>query len=470
MESVAENKAKFEAFRAECPEFTYRAYSWKLEGKSLVLSFDYELSPDDAVTTTITLKLPEPVSEETVATHEDFIFRIGLIEALSYWKAYCSPTVRVLCGAVSETELAWWKETWFDGLGEFRYRNGLLDVEQDSWVHFLFEGATIESVHDFGNLEGNLNAFTGGKDSTLALGLLRDSVLGPNETFFVSAFAPTRDAIKEVLEVEDYPETVVTRTMHPRLLALNAEGALNGHTPFSIVVAFLGMLTASLRGKKYFVVANEASADQPTVPGTDINHQYSKSLHFEKRFQTLARELWPLGPEYFSILRPFSEIGIAALLKRYEDALQYVSSCNTKDKSEGTSPLWCGACAKCLFAFMLFAAEWNIFFAEGLFGKNMFEEEEHLPMLKELTGMAETRPFECVGTTQESLAILSWLVTKLPEAKEMPLIHAFMAKHGDMLLDPSMYKMLACEFHEHSIPDESFVELLKGAQDEVCYG
>ncbi len=466
MEFVTENKAKFEAFRAKYPEFVYRGYSWRLEEKALVLTFDYDLAPGDTVTTSLSMRLPAAVSEESVLAHEDLIFRIGLIEGLSYWKAYCSPVVRVLCGALSEPETAWWKETWFDGMGEFRYRNGLLDVARETWVNFIFEGRPIETVRDQGLLEGNLIAFTGGKDSTLALGLLRDSLLGPNETFFVSAPAPTRDAIKEVLEVEDYPETTVSRTMHPRLLALNAEGALNGHTPFSIVVAFLGLLAASLRGRAYFIVANEASADQPTVPGTDINHQYSKSLHFEKRFQAYAGGFWPNGPKYFSILRPFSEIGIAALLKRYEDTLSYVSSCNAKDKPG----LWCGDCAKCLFAFLLFSAEWNIFFAEGIFGRNMLEKEEHLTMLEELTGAAETRPFECVGTTQESLAIVSWILAKLPDAKDMPLLKAYLGKHGDLILEPSMYKMIACEFHEHAIPDESFVELLKSAQDEVCYG
>ena len=466
MEFVTENKAKFEGFRVQFPEFIYRSYSWTLAESVLTLSFTYEYSPLDIVTSVLVLTLPSSVSEEKVALHEDFIFRIGLIEALSYWKAYCSPRVRVMCGAVGDIELAWWKETWFEGMGEFRYRNGLLDVTRDDWVAFSFEGDTIESAHDFSHLEGNLIAFTGGKDSTLALGLLRDSVLGPNETFFVSASAPAREAVKEILEVEEYPETCVARTMHPRLLALNAKGALNGHTPFSIAVAFLGMLSASLRGRKYVIVANEASADQPTVPGTDINHQYSKSLHFEKRFQELSGLLWAGGPEYFSILRPFSEIGIAGLLKRYEDALPFVSSCNVKNKSG----LWCGACAKCLFAFILFSAEWNVVFAENLFEKNMFADVGNLTMLEELTGLAATRPFECVGTTQESLAIISWICTKLPEAKEFPLLAAFLEKHRDAFLPGETYKSILCEFHEHAIPDDAFVDLLKNAQDEVCYG
>ena len=466
MELVAQNKAKFDVLRGKYPDFSYLDYSWVRQGSTLVMSFTYALSLADIVTTTLSIRLPEEVTDEAVRAHEDYIFRIGLIEALSYWKAYCSPKIRILCGSLSESEIAWWRDTWYDGMGEFRYRNGLLDVSKDSWVEFVAGSKISEkSVHDFSKLSGNLIAFTGGKDSTLALGLLRDEGGNTNETFFVQALAPARDAIKEVLGVSSYPETIVERHMHERLLALNAEGALNGHTPFSIVVAFLGMLTASLRGKKYFIVANESSADESTVAGTDINHQYSKSLIFEKRFQSFCKSLWPNGPQYFSLLRPFSEIGIVTLLKKYEDTMLFVSSCNVKNKKGQ----WCGSCPKCLFAFMLFSAEWNIAFAERMFGTNMFTKGEYLGMLEELTGLAPTKPFECVGTTKESLAILSLILSKQSEAKNMPLLIVFLERHADILPSPEMYKMIACEFHEHAIADESFVVRIKQAQDEVCH-
>ncbi len=468
MELVVENKAKFEELRAKYPDFTYDSYSWALNDTVLTLSFIFTFSEGDSITVSQKLKLPYTVSEETIERHEDFIFRIGLIEALSYWKAQCSPNFHINCGTLSEDEIAWWVETWYDGLGEFRYRNGLLSVKKENWVEFFFDKPKKHAPkisHDFSELSGSLVAFTGGKDSTLALGLMKDK--GEKiETFFVKAHGPKREEIKEVLGLTDIKETVVERNMHPHLLKLNEEGALNGHTPFSIVVAFLGMLSASLRGKKYFIVANEASSDAPTVPGTDINHQYSKSLHFERRFQKLSQMLWPDGPMYFSILRPFSEIGIAALLKKYEDAMPYISSCNTKNK-EGA---WCGECAKCLFAFMLISAEWDIAFAERLFGTNMFMHTRHLQNLLELTGIAVTRPFECVGTTQESLAILSHILVRFPEAKAMPLISVFLSKNIHMLLPPEIYKMILCEFHDHLIPDAGIIEYLEKVQDEVCYG
>lgn len=469
MEFVVENKVKFDEYRAKYPDFSYLDYSWAREGAMLSMSFTYALSLTDIVTTTLSLTLPEAVTDETIRENEDFIFRIGLIEALSYWKVYCSPTIKIMCGSLTEAEVSWWSDTWFDGMGEFRYRNGLLDVKKESWVTFSFDPNKIfpeKKSHDFSKLNGNLIAFTGGKDSTLALGLLRDVEGNTNETFFVSALAPMRAKIKEALGVTNYPETLVERHMNERLISLNKEGALNGHTPFSIVVALLGVFTASLRNKKYFIVANESSAEEPTVPGTDINHQYSKSLHFEKRFQSYCMMLWPDGPQYFSILRPLSEIGISILLKKFENAMPFVSSCNIKEKTGA----WCGTCAKCLFAFILFAAAWDVPFAEKMFGINMLHNAELLTMLEELTGNAETRPFECVGTTQEALALIAEIVSKSREAAEMPLLKAFIEKYPDGELPESVYKIVACEFHEHAITDPVAEEIIKKTQGEVCYG
>jgi len=468
MESPASNIDAFGAFRRAYPEFVYREYSWKCEENRLTLFFTYEFEPGDSITTSLCLHLPEMVSEETVRAHEGYIYRIGLVEALSYWKAHCSSRVRIACGALADGERAWWSNLWYEGLGEFRYRNGLLSVPEDDWVQFVCEGAMKTGPSEITpELSGNLIAFTGGKDSTLALGLMRDSGLGVNELFFIeNGVAEQRTEIKHALGVETYSETIIERAMNPRLLALNAEGALNGHTPFSAVAAFAGIFVAALRGLRYVIVANESSANQPTVPGTDINHQYSKSSTFEKKFQEYCASVWPTGPRYFSLLRPLSEVGIATMLKKYETALPYVSSCNTKVKNN----LWCGRCPKCLFAYLLFAAVKDSSFAERMIGADMFADTTMSTIMHELAGLAPTRPFECVGTTQESLAALSVIFARFPETRHAPLLKEFWDSHQDMLLSPDLFGHLACEFHEHLIPDVAYVEMLKQAQDEICYG
>ena len=60
-------------------------------------------------------------------------------------------------------------------------------------------------------------------------------------------------------------------------MELNKRGFLNGHTPFSAMVAFTSFLTAYLNDKRYIVLSNESSANESNVMGTKINHQYSKT-------------------------------------------------------------------------------------------------------------------------------------------------------------------------------------------------
>jgi hypothetical protein len=278
--------------------------------------------------------LPEALPHEVIARHEDYIFRIGLVEALSYWKAYCSPNFYIKCGGLTPEEILWWETLWYDGMGEFKYRNGLLSVSKAEWVKIIphgIPGSEKKGDTEFQPLQGNLIAFTGGKDSTLALGLLNDSTEKENELFVINPH-PNAEKVRKALEASHLPETIVIRKMNDVLIAKNREGALNGHTPFSLVIAFLGLFAASLRGKQYFLVSNEASASEATVPGTNINHQYSKSFEFEKSFQSYASMLWPTGPNYLSLLRPLSEAGIVALLKEYEGAVPHISSCNTVGK------------------------------------------------------------------------------------------------------------------------------------------
>lgn len=42
--------------------------------------------------------------------------------------------------------------------------------------------------------------------------------------------------------------------------------------------------------KKYVILSNESSANEPNVKGTKINHQYSKTVEFENDFRNYEME------------------------------------------------------------------------------------------------------------------------------------------------------------------------------------
>ena len=103
---------------------------------------------------------------------------------------------------------------------------------------------------------------------------------------------------------------IVRRTICPELLELNRRGYLNGHTPFSAYLAFLGTTCLLLNGYSNLIVANERSSDEGNLHyrGHDINHQYSKTFEFETKFDDYLRKYLVAEARYFSLVRPLYRI------------------------------------------------------------------------------------------------------------------------------------------------------------------
>lgn len=204
-----------------------------------------------------------------------------------------------------------------------------------------------------------------------------------------------RGATTECARVAGFPMEevlVIRRKIDPTLLDLNTQGYLNGHTPFSAMLAFYTRLASVLSGIPNVALSNENSANESTVIGTSVNHQYSKSLEFEDDF----RRYCP-GFNYFSFLRPLSELQIAMLFSRFTDYHDVFRSCNVGSKQD----IWCGHCAKCLFAYIILSPFIEPSRLNEIFGKSMLDDITLEHEFKQLIGEAETKPFECVGTVGE---------------------------------------------------------------------
>ena len=98
-------------------------------------------------------------------------FSLGMAELVSYWKCACPPTVEVRCGGLTAWEKNWWKKLYFNGLGEFFYRNGITP----DFDAFMTINAPEESPLTAGTnaLTGTLVPIGGGKDSVVTLELLK---------------------------------------------------------------------------------------------------------------------------------------------------------------------------------------------------------------------------------------------------------------------------------------------------------
>jgi hypothetical protein len=394
---MKDNNERYRELRERYPEFVYEAWHHEVTEEGLKVWFDFRMG--DVVFH------PEAVVERRPfldfgldkGAMEKMVFDIGMIELLSYWKCACPPTVRVKCGPLGEKETAFWKKLYWNGLGEFFYTNGIqetpetfLQVESGKRKVESSAGADDDFNFQFSFFNSYLVPIGGGKDSVVTLELLRRAgkVIRP-------LIMNPRGATVECARVAGFPQEevlVIRRKIDPTLLELNAKGYLNGHTPFSAMLAFYTRLVSALAGVPNVALSNENSANESTVKGSYVNHQYSKSLEFEDDFRAYCP-----GFNYFSFLRPLSELQIARLFSRFTAYHEVFRSCNVGSKED----IWCGHCAKCLFAYIILSPFIEPEKLNRIFGKPMFDDLALSHEFKQLIGEAETKPFECVGTVSE---------------------------------------------------------------------
>ena len=154
---------------------------------------------------------------------------------------------------------------------------------------------------------------------------------------------------------------------------------------------------AELYRKKYVVLSNESSANESTVKGLSVNHQYSKSFQFEADFDRYVKKYIGSRVQYFSLLRPWSEFQIAACFAGLTAFHPYFRSCNAGSKTDS----WCGKCAKCLFVALILTPFLPDEAIHAIFGREILEDGALIPILRELAGETEEKPFECVGSREE---------------------------------------------------------------------
>ena len=387
--------------RKKYPVFVYESYSFERTKSGLRVSFVFR-TKDIVFNPKIVIKNAKPRKGI-----DNLVFNLGLIEMFSYWKAVCSPTILIKCGRLDSFQKKWWKEVLIKGMGQFFYENK---------INFTKKGFVEIKTADKGNIikAGNfvkgrqvLIPIGGGKDSAVVLDLLSQE---KNTACF--SLNPDEHA-KKMVKVSGCKDFIaIERKIDKKLLAMNRKGFLNGHTPFVAYLSFLTVLIAALFNKKYVVFGNEDSANEGNVRylGKEINHQYSKTLDFEKRFREYSKKYLAKDVEVFSVLRPFYELQIGKIFSSLKQYFPVFLSCNEASKTcSGTrkkTGKWCGRCSKCLFVFMIlypFVEEKELV---KIFNSNLFEKKELLGTLKELIGEKKVKPFECVGTRKESLVAL----------------------------------------------------------------
>ena len=381
---------------------------------------------------------------------KNLIFHIGLVELVSYWKATCSKNVIIKAGYINKEQIEFFKKLYFYGLGELFYTNGITP-NYDDFINIKCElkEQNIEIPKYVGN--GNLIPIGGGKDSNVTLEIMK-SDFEDNLCFIIN---PKQVTLSCAQTAGYSNEKIVTvkRTIDKNLIELNKQGFINGHTPFSALVAFLSYFNAYITGKKYILLSNESSANESNVDGTKINHQYSKTYEFECDFNEYTKKYFKIDIKYFSLLRPLSEYQIAMLFSNYEKYHEIFKSCNVGSKKEP----WhrCCSCPKCLFVYIILSP---FLYKEKLiriFGEDLFEKEDLLDIFIELTGYGKTKPFECVGTYEEVRYAITKTISKLDK---QPYLLKYYKEHFEL---ENLNKNLENKYNRENNLNPYFENLLK---------
>ncbi len=406
----------------------YKSYDVVDNGSDVLITYEFVLEPDIVFHPKVTIPYAGDIRADTFVP---YVFHLGLIEAISYWKAACPSEFVVEAGQLTQEQIRFWYDLFIHGLGEFFYRNDIDFTRQDFLqiingpasgpgnrirVSPRMGDATKPRRFSLQDSPGDLILVGGGKDSAVTLGILK----GIGNKFQTMVVNPTDAALANILEAGVVQPAIIEREIDPKLLKLNGAGYLNGHTPFSAYLAFLGITVAFLYGNDHVVVSNERSAEEGNVVyrGMEVNHQYSKSFRFEQAFRQYCRNFFDDSPLYFSFLRPLNDIQIGATFAGYPKFFSTFRSCNVGSKTNA----WCGRCAKCAFTYLtLFPYISYQDITTKIFGRDYLQSPEIIKHTRGLVGLTPVKPFECVGTRDESkLAVVLCIEKYAQEGIEIP--------------------------------------------------
>ncbi|MCL2512420.1 MAG: hypothetical protein FWF08_00845 [Oscillospiraceae bacterium] len=405
--------------REKYPVFYYNGYSAVEKDGFIKLEWNFQIPGLSEFAPSVKIKTKNLgiVNPLEAKFSNSLIFNLGLAEIISYYKAVCPPKIVIRPGAMSGGMAVWWKKLFFNGLSEFFYINNISAGDDFFEFEYNKTGIIVPETETYNKTGKNLIPVGGGKDSAVTAELL--SNFKSENMFFTinSQQARTDTVIAAGYDENSIIET--TRTISPELLELNKRGFLNGHTPFSAIVAFLSLFCAYLTGAENIILSNEASANEGNMENSKVNHQYSKSFEFERDFNSYVKKYLTDDINYFSILRPFSELQIAKMFSAHEKYHSIFKSCNTGGKTN----IWCGNCPKCLFVYILLSPFLSGEKLVSIFGGNLLNNEGLKGFFDGLAGFSPVKPFECVGTVEEVRLAISITAEKYKsEGREMPAL------------------------------------------------
>jgi UDP-N-acetyl-alpha-D-muramoyl-L-alanyl-L-glutamate epimerase len=406
---------------------------------------------------------------------------VFLLAGVSYYKTAAPPVIELPSTPLDDVEREFLRSFYLDGLGEYAYRNGLdlTDLRIDAPNMGRPEASSVQPDPESGLDRTQSSApgraaeadpgsdqpgaakrplipFGGGIDSIVTVELIRP--LADAALFVVDRPRDRFVAIERPAAVSGLPVVRAEREIDPQVLRSNELGFLNGHVPVTGIISAIGVMAAVLDGRDALVMSNEwsSSVGNLVVDGRTVNHQWSKSLAFESGFRTVLAAALGTRVDYFSRLRPYTELFIAerfAQLGEYHLAFQ---SCNRGFHIDPARRLdhWCGQCDKCCFIDLILAPFIDAGRLREVFGGHEpLDDPTLLPRFQALVDTSGAlKPWECVGEVNECRAAVV-LAAQRPDRADTPVLRALGDQLGDRVPTRDAIEAMLHPVGEHHVPD-----------------
>lgn len=351
--------------------------------------------------------LPEPIPDSVNQNLlKKVLESVHLILGVSYYKMYPAKSMATPYN-LTKNQVDFWNTVYRKGLGEFFYRN---KIDFRGLINFSYknDGQVIPIVET--RKKRCLVGVGGGKDSIVAVELLKEKTKKITGLILETGAA---DIQKDVALVSAINYILIKRKLDEKIFS---NDNLKGHVPFSAIFSFIALLVAVIYDYSDIVTANERSADFGNVKylNEEINHQWSKSEEYEKLFQDYVKEFISPDIHYYSILRSYTEAEIVKNFIQHKKYFPFFSSCNRNFVIKNRSnKKWCGECAKCAFVFLILAVHLSKSELLSIFGKDLLDDKNLISLYKDLIGKGTMKPFDCVGTFEDSKEAFGEIKKKL---------------------------------------------------------
>jgi UDP-N-acetyl-alpha-D-muramoyl-L-alanyl-L-glutamate epimerase len=307
--------------------------------------------------------------------------------------------------------MALWREVFDRVWAQWRWQHQLPDYHGPLFLQTPAAPAEAVAVAS-GPVE--LLAFNGGgKDSLAAMKLLERAslpfaTLGYSHSIYGAAAtqhalidqlgaASARVSAERIWMFDDFLDSPVA-ALRPELQVVSLIAA---ETPASMFAALPIVLARGYRG---LAMAHEASANASNLiwGGERVNHQWGKGWEAEVLLDDYLRTELLTNVRYFSVLQPVHDEVIFELIARDSQLVPLTHSCNVRKP-------WCGRCAKCAYVWLQMAAHLPASVVAATIGESLGERTENERWFRELFGLTEHTPFECVGSAPEARLALALL-------------------------------------------------------------